>query len=161
MNVISSWPSRASIRPGSTTAAATIEVHVGIVLAQVDVAAIRSAGAAVVLDSVNGAGAAPGRTFAGSAWLRPSSISTASTRDASPAVPKPVPREHPELARRTADERAHVGFAQDPDADRLALVDEQGRCIGEEYTLVLAARRWLDLHGRADRHQPLHEPHDR
>jgi phosphomannomutase len=32
-----------------------------------------------------------------------------------------------------------VGFAQDPDADRLAIVDENGRYIGEEYTLVLAA----------------------
>src|SRR5690606_3651165 len=29
-----------------------------------------------------------------------------------------------------------VGFCQDPDADRLALVDEQGRYVGEEYTLA-------------------------
>jgi len=35
--------------------------------------------------------------------------------------------------------KAAVGFAQDPDADRLAIVDEAGRYIGEEYTLVLAA----------------------
>ena len=34
---------------------------------------------------------------------------------------------------------AVAGFAQDPDADRLALVDEAGRYIGEEYTLVLCA----------------------
>ena len=34
---------------------------------------------------------------------------------------------------------AAVGFAQDPDADRLALVDETGRYIGEELTLALAA----------------------
>ena len=32
-----------------------------------------------------------------------------------------------------------VGFAQDPDADRLAIVDETGRYIGEELTLALAA----------------------
>jgi len=32
-----------------------------------------------------------------------------------------------------------VGFALDPDADRLALIDEQGRYIGEEYTLALSA----------------------
>src|SRR5262249_18478610 len=30
-----------------------------------------------------------------------------------------------------------VGFAQDPDADRLAIVDENGTYIGEEYTLAL------------------------
>lgn len=32
-----------------------------------------------------------------------------------------------------------AGFAQDPDADRLAIVDELGGYVGEEYTLVLAA----------------------
>jgi phosphomannomutase len=32
-----------------------------------------------------------------------------------------------------------VGFALDPDADRLALIDEQGRYVGEEYTLALSA----------------------
>lgn len=35
--------------------------------------------------------------------------------------------------------KADVGFAQDPDADRLAIVDEKGSYIGEEYTLVLCA----------------------
>ena len=34
---------------------------------------------------------------------------------------------------------ADVGFAQDMDGDRLAIVDETGRPIGEELTLVLAA----------------------
>jgi phosphomannomutase len=33
--------------------------------------------------------------------------------------------------------QADVGFCQDPDADRLAIVDEKGRYIGEEYTLAL------------------------
>ena len=41
------------------------------------------------------------------------------------------------------DAGADVGLAQDPDADRLALVDERGRYIGEEYTLVLAAQAVL------------------
>ena len=39
---------------------------------------------------------------------------------------------------------AAIGFAQDPDADRLAVVDEAGRYIGEELTLALAARRRLE-----------------
>ena len=33
--------------------------------------------------------------------------------------------------------QADVGFCQDPDADRLAIIDEQGRYIGEEYTLAI------------------------
>ena len=42
---------------------------------------------------------------------------------------------------------AHAGFAQDPDADRLAIVDEHGRYIGEEYTLALAAESVLSRLG--------------
>ena len=44
--------------------------------------------------------------------------------------------------RRSAN-RAALGLALDPDADRLALVDETGRPIGEEYTLALAGRHRL------------------
>jgi phosphomannomutase len=33
-----------------------------------------------------------------------------------------------------------VGFATDPDVDRLALVSDEGRAIGEDYTLALATR---------------------
>jgi phosphomannomutase len=35
--------------------------------------------------------------------------------------------------------RASIGFCQDPDADRLAIIDEGGRYIGEEYTLAICA----------------------
>ncbi len=40
--------------------------------------------------------------------------------------------------------KADVGFAQDPDADRLAIVDEKGNYIGEEYTLVLCAAALME-----------------
>ncbi|MEO1512715.1 MAG: hypothetical protein AAFU70_11630, partial [Planctomycetota bacterium] len=39
--------------------------------------------------------------------------------------------------------KADIGFAQDPDADRLAIIDEKGRYIGEEYTLAIAAESVL------------------
>src|SRR5262249_41154680 len=48
------------------------------------------------------------------------------------------------FAAMVADIGASVGFAQDPDADRLAIVDETGRYIGEELTLALAAQRRLE-----------------
>jgi len=38
---------------------------------------------------------------------------------------------------------AVVGFAQDPDADRLAIVDGHGEYIGEEFTLALCAKSVL------------------
>jgi phosphomannomutase len=34
---------------------------------------------------------------------------------------------------------AQIGFCQDPDADRLAIIDENGRYLGEEYTLAICA----------------------
>lgn len=43
---------------------------------------------------------------------------------------------------------ADVGFAQDPDADRLAIIDETGRYIGEEYTLALGAMALLEAEQR-------------
>lgn len=42
-----------------------------------------------------------------------------------------------------------VGFAQDPDADRLAIIDETGTYIGEEYTLALSALALLEAHKRS------------
>lgn len=47
--------------------------------------------------------------------------------------------------------KADVGFAQDPDADRLAIIDEKGAYIGEEYTLALCAEAALSAGRSGDR----------
>jgi phosphomannomutase len=60
-----------------------------------------------------------------------------------PREPEPIPAnlgELGELVRRTG---ADIGFAVDPDVDRLAVVDETGTAIGEDYTLALAVRAVL------------------
>jgi phosphomannomutase len=44
------------------------------------------------------------------------------------------------LDRAKTGRRVEIGFALDPDGDRLAIVDETGNYIGEEYTLALAAK---------------------
>ncbi len=48
------------------------------------------------------------------------------------------------LSEAVKESGADIGFAQDPDADRLALLDEQGRYVGEEYTLALGALALLE-----------------
>jgi phosphomannomutase len=53
--------------------------------------------------------------------------------------PEPIEANLAGLCEAVRARGAAVGFAQDPDADRLVLVDETGRFIGEEYTLALAA----------------------
>ena len=56
-----------------------------------------------------------------------------------PRKPEPTPANIKDLCRFVREKRLDMGFACDPDCDRLSIVDERGRAIGEEYTLVLAA----------------------
>jgi phosphomannomutase len=57
-----------------------------------------------------------------------------------PRGAEPVPENLGALCQAVRENGADVGFAQDMDADRLAVVSERGEAVGEEYTLVLAAR---------------------
>jgi phosphomannomutase len=57
-----------------------------------------------------------------------------------PRPPEPVPENLGELEQLVRKSGAEIGFAVDPDVDRLALVSDEGRAIGEDYTLALAAR---------------------
>jgi len=57
---------------------------------------------------------------------------------------EPLPENLIDLGKLVFDNNADIGFAVDPDADRLAVVDETGKPIGEEYTLVLAAEGYIN-----------------
>jgi phosphomannomutase len=63
-----------------------------------------------------------------------------------PHNPEPVPENLKQLCDAVKKNGADVGFVQDADADRLAIVDEQGRPIGEDMSLALAAKQILSLH---------------
>jgi phosphomannomutase len=69
-----------------------------------------------------------------------------------PHAAEPLRENLTALARAVRARRADVGFAQDPDADRLAVIDHRGRYVGEESTLVLAALalRAMKRLGRGD-----------
>ena len=57
-----------------------------------------------------------------------------------PRPPEPVPENLKALGALVRRTKADVGIAVDPDVDRLAIVDEKGRAIGEDYTLAFAVR---------------------
>lgn len=57
-----------------------------------------------------------------------------------PRPPEPIAEQLGELEALVREHRADIGFATDPDVDRLALVLDDGRAPGEDYTLALAAR---------------------
>lgn len=113
----------------------------------VDVEAIRSAELRVAFDSVNSVGGiALPRLLAALGVKEVIGLYTEPNGDF-PHNPEPLP-EHlgaisEEIRRRGVD----VGFVVDPDVDRLAIMDEQGHCFGEEYTLVAIADYLLGLQG--------------
>jgi phosphomannomutase len=57
-----------------------------------------------------------------------------------PRPPEPVPENLGALEALVRRTGAQIGFATDPDVDRLALVSDEGKAIGEDYTLALATR---------------------
>lgn len=59
-----------------------------------------------------------------------------------PRGPEPVPGNLKDLCAAVRRTKADIGFATDPDSDRLAIVDERGRPLGEERTLALATH-WV------------------
>jgi phosphomannomutase len=123
-------------------------LHVESVLSLVDVERIRSRRFHVVLDSVNGAGGPPARLLLENLGCTIDHLNAEPTGQFTHA-PEPIESNLGDLcaAVTRAGPRAACGMAQDPDADRLAIVDERGRFIGEEYTLVLAAQRMLQRRG--------------
>lgn len=57
-----------------------------------------------------------------------------------PRPPEPVAENLRDVERFVLESGAAIGFVVDPDVDRLALVSDQGKAVGEDYTLALAAR---------------------
>jgi len=119
--------------------------HLDAVLAlpMIDVAAIRARGFHVALDCVRGAGASAIPLLLERLGCRVSGI------DLEPdgrftRPPEPVPENLGGLSELVRRSGAAVGLAVDPDVDRLALVDERGAPIGEDYTLAFAVRAVLD-----------------
>jgi phosphomannomutase len=91
----------------------------------------------VVLDACNGAGSLVGPKLleALGAEVVPINVTP---NGLFPRPAEPLAENLGDLRAAVEDHRADVGFAQDMDADRLAIVSDRGVPIGEEYTLVLA-----------------------
>ena len=49
-----------------------------------------------------------------------------------------------ELEQKVLSDRADIGFATDPDGDRLSIVSNKGKAIGEEFTLVLSVKNFIN-----------------
>ncbi len=107
------------------------------VLELVDSARIRQCGLRTFLDANGGAGGPLGRTVLEALGCQ--AVVQGGNADGNfEHTPEPLAENLTAVLPRIPAAGAAVGFVLDPDADRLALIDETGRYIGEELTLALA-----------------------
>jgi phosphomannomutase len=111
-------------------------------LPMVDIEAIRSRRFTVALDCVRGAGGVAIPPLLARLGCQINAINV-ETDGKFPRPPEPLPENLGDLGRLVRTTRADIGLAVDPDVDRLAVVDERGEPIGEDYTLAFAVRAVL------------------
>src|SRR5688572_5887781 len=131
-----SWDALGSVRQDGSS----IERHVDAILALpfLNVPAIRSRRFIVALDTCHGAGVTILPVLLERLGCTVHAIHL-EPHGRFHRPPEPVAENLGELEALVKAKGAVVGFATDPDVDRLALVDETGRAIGEDWTLALAA----------------------
>ncbi len=131
------WDQLGQIEPDDDA----IRRHIDRVLAipYLDVEGIRQRKFHVALDCVRGAGAVIMPLLLERLGCRVTAINL-ETDGRFPRPPEPIAENLEELERLVLRVGATIGFAVDPDVDRLALVSDAGKAIGEDFTLALAAR---------------------
>jgi len=119
-----------------------IRRHRETVLQAVDVELIRRRKFTVTVDCVNGAAslATPDFLRALGCEVLPLFIDP---QQPFPHDPEPIPANLGDICAFMRTTHADIGFVQDADADRLAIIDESGAPLGEECTLALAIRHML------------------
>jgi len=130
-------------KPGATVT----RLHVDKVLRAIGpdaIERIRNRAFPIVVDSVNASGTLGARTLMQQLGCTLTHIGGEETGVFS-HTPEPTRENLVGLCEEVRRRGAAAGFAQDPDADRLAIVDERGAYIGEEYTLALGAMALFEL----------------
>lgn len=116
-----------------------VSTHIDKILNCLNVKLIRKKRLRVALDCVNGAGSLITPLFLRKLGCRVVNINC-QVNEPFPHPPEPLPRNLAGLSVLVKQRKADIGFAQDADADRLAIVSEKGVPLGEEYSLALAAQ---------------------
>jgi phosphomannomutase len=114
----------------------SVTAHLLAVLDTVDAERIRKERFRVVLDSNHGAGSIMGRRLLHELGCRVTVLGEEPDGQfAHPA--EPTAENLAGVLTAVVNAGADIGFCQDPDADRLAVIDAAGRYLGEEYTLAM------------------------
>jgi phosphomannomutase len=127
---------------GSRVCEDTTSAHVEAVLATVDVARIRRRAFPVLLDSNHGAGGPLGRLLLESLGCKVTILGESPDGHFDHKA-EPTAENLSEVLSAVPHAGAQIGFCQDPDADRLAVIDAAGRYLGEEYTVAIIVNHVL------------------
>lgn len=110
--------------------------HLNRVLAIVDVDKIRAEKFRVLIDSNHGAGGLLGIRLLEALGCEVVAMGPEPTGMFA-HTPEPTESNLALVSAEVCGKEVAVGFCQDPDADRLALIDENGKYVGEEYTVAI------------------------
>ncbi len=116
-----------------------LSTHIEKILSYLNVDLIRKKRFRVALDCANGAGSVITPLFLRRLGCRVLNINC-QVNEVFPHPPEPIPENLSSLSRLIKERRANLGFAQDADADRLAIVSEKGFPLGEEYSVALSTQ---------------------
>lgn len=121
-----------------------VDLHVDKILKAIDAEPIKAKKFKVVVDPVNGAGfqAAPKLLEELGCEVI---LLHADPKKAFERTAEPRPNALKKLCAKVKEVGADAGFALDPDADRLAMIDENGTPLSEELSIVLATDYVLGL----------------
>ena len=122
------------------------EEHIDKVLAAkcIDIDNIRKSNFKVVIDAVNGAGSFILPMLCERLDCEVITMNCSGDGNFS-RIPEPLAENLDALEQKVLEVGADIGFATDPDGDRLSIVSNKGKAIGEEYTLVLAVKNYLNF----------------
>lgn len=134
------WDAIGTVREDGQAVARHIEAV--LALREVDIPAIQRRKFRVALDCVRGAGGTIMPELLERLGCAVSAINLA-TDGRFPRPPEPLPENLGPLSNLVRASGADLGVAVDPDVDRIAVVDERGEPIGEDYTLAFAVRAVL------------------
>jgi phosphomannomutase len=124
------------LSPASSAIIDTTSAHLSLIERTIEVDRIRSRRFRVLLDANHGSGSVLGRPLL--ERLGCDVILRGGEPDGQfEHSPEPTEENLGSILRQVSETSAHIGFCQDPDADRLAIIDENGRYLGEESTLAL------------------------
>ncbi|RPJ87421.1 MAG: phosphoglucosamine mutase, partial [Acidobacteria bacterium] len=123
----------------------TLERHRDAVISSVDEAGIRARHFKVAVDCCNGAASVATPAFLRALGCEVVEMHTDPSKPF-PRDPEPLPENITGLCELVTRSGADIGFAQDGDGDRLAIVNELGQPLGEDATVALAVYHWLKTH---------------